>query len=75
MNIKCLIWNFDERLIVGAYGIPAVGLAIINGYGKNAVASYDYLSIFFATFVPSAATVVLTNTPFVGRCMRRPLRS
>ena len=70
-------------LTVGGYGILAVATAIvviicisvIKGYGKNAVASYDYLMTFLATFVPSAATVVFTNTPFVGRCMRRPLRS
>ena len=34
---------------------------------QDAIPSYDYLITFFATFVPSAAIVVFTNTPFAGR--------
>ena len=34
---------------------------------QDAIPSYDYFSIFLATFVPSAAIVVFTNTPFAGR--------
>lgn len=34
---------------------------------QDAIPSYDYFITFFATFVPSAAIVVFTNTPFAGR--------
>ena len=34
---------------------------------QDAIPSYNYLITFFATFVPSAAIVVFTNTPFAGR--------
>ena len=40
------LWNCDEWLTVGDYGILAVVIAnscisVTNGYGRNAVASYD----------------------------------